>query len=139
MAKVSRTEVYDVGVDDFYKVIVDYDSYPEFVDGVNEVEVLEQDESGARVKYSLNLIKKFSYILKLEHSVPNKVSWALESGDLFKKNIGSWDLKDLGDGKLEVIYSVDLEFKGFAPKAIVNKLVNHNLPAMMNSYFERAK
>ncbi len=139
MAVVTRTEIYDVGIQEFYSVIIDYDSYPEFVDGVDGIEILEQDDDGARVKYSLNLIKKFSYILKLEHSKPNGISWALESGDLFKKNIGSWSLKDLGRGKTEVTYSVDLEFKGLAPKPIVNRLINHNLPAMMKSYFERAQ
>ncbi len=139
MAVVTRTEIYDVGIQEFYSVIIDYDSYPEFVDGVDGIEILEQDDDGARVKYSLNLIKKFSYILKLEHSKPNGISWALESGDLFKKNIGSWSLKDLGKGKTEVTYSVDLEFKGLAPKPIVNRLINHNLPAMMKSYFERAQ
>lgn len=138
-ANVERTETFDVGIDKIYNVIIDYEKYPEFVSGVDEIEILEQDDNGARVKYSLNLIKKFSYILKLTHEKPNKVSWVLESGDLFKNNTGSWEMKDLGDGKTEVTYKLNVDFKVLAPKMIVNKLVSSNFPAMMKAYHQRAK
>jgi coenzyme Q-binding protein COQ10 len=139
LAKVETTEVFQAPLDNVYSVIVDYQSYPEFVDGVSSVNILEQDEQGARVEYALNLIKKFTYILKLTHKAPNQVSWELESGDIFKKNSGSWSLIDLGNGETEVNYQLDIEFKGFAPKAVVNKLVSGNLPKMMAQYHERAK
>ncbi|EQC46381.1 polyketide cyclase/dehydrase [Bacteriovorax sp. BSW11_IV] len=139
MAKAQRTETFDVAIDKIYDVIVNYKSYPEFVDGVSSIEVLEQNEAGARVKYSLNLIKKFSYILKLKHEKPNRVSWTFESGDLFKLNNGSWDLKDNGNGTTEVTYSLEVDVKGFVPGAIVNKLTESSLPAMMKSYNKRAK
>jgi coenzyme Q-binding protein COQ10 len=138
-ANVERTETFDVGIDQIYNVIIDYKKYPEFVAGVDEIEILEQDDNGARVKYSLNLIKKFSYILKLTHEKPNKISWVLESGDLFKNNTGSWEMSDLGDGKTEVTYKLNVDFKVLAPKMIVNKLVSSNFPAMMKAYHQRAK
>ena len=139
MAKVSKTEVFDVAIEDFYNVIIDYASYPDFVDGVDDVDVLEQDDDGARVKYSLNLIKEFTYIMKLKHEKPNRVSWELESGDLFKKSSGSWNMTDLGNGKVEVEYSIDVELKVFAPKMIMKKLVSSNLPKMMKSYAIKAQ
>ncbi|MFT7613180.1 MAG: coenzyme Q-binding protein COQ10 [Parvicellaceae bacterium] len=139
MPKTERTEVFDVNIDDFYNVLLDYESYPDFVDGVSGINVLEKDESGARVEYSLNMIKKFVYVLKLTHDRPKSLSWTLESGDLFKKSEGSWSLKDLGDGKTEVTYSVDIDFKGFAPKMVINKLVSGSLPTMMQSYLKRAQ
>jgi ribosome-associated toxin RatA of RatAB toxin-antitoxin module len=139
MASTSRTEIFNVGIESIYNVIVDYASYPDFVDGVSAIEVLEQDETSARVKYSLNLIKKFSYILNLKQEHPNRVSWTFESGDIFKMNTGSWELKDLGDGTTEVTYNLEVDIKGFVPKAIVNKLTTSSLPTMMSSYQERAK
>ncbi len=138
MPKVSRTEVFDIEKDKFLQVLRDYESYPEFVDGVSSIKVLEQDEKSARVEYSVNLIKKFIYILEMDQSDPNGLSWKLESGNLFKKNSGSWKLKESDEG-LEVTYELEVEFKGFAPKAIINKIVSSNLPAMMKSYYERAK
>lgn len=138
MASVSRTETFDVEIEKLYNVIVDYNSYPDFVDGVSTINVLEQTESGARVEYGLNLIKKFKYVLSLSHSRPTSVSWEFESGDLFKKNNGSWDLVDLGNGQTEVTYSLDVDVKGFVPKSIISKLTDSSLPAMMKSYRERA-
>lgn len=138
MPKVSKTEVFDIDIESFYNVLTDYSSYPEFVDGVSEISVLKSNKSGAEVEYYLNLIKKFKYILSLKHEPNKKISWELKSGDLFKKNRGSWELKDL-DGKTEVTYSLEVEFKGFAPKMVVNKLVSNNLPSMMKSYYDRAK
>lgn len=139
MADATRTEIFDVDINKFYNTIIDYAKYPEFVDGVSKIEVLEQNETQARVKYYLNIIKEFTYIVKLTQKKPNAVSWTLESGDLFKKNNGGWELKDLGNGKTEVTYSLDVDFKMFAPAMILNKLASSQLPSMMKSFAERAK
>lgn len=141
MAEVKRTEVFEVPIEKLYQTITDYKSYPDFVDGVTSLSVLEQSEAGARVEYHLNLIKKFKYTLKLTHQKPNQISWVFESGDLFKKNNGSWHLKDLGNGKTEVTYGLEIEIKGFIPGsgAIVNTLTEKNLPAMMKAFHDRAR
>lgn len=137
MARAEASEVFEAPMEKVYDVIVNYSAYPEFVDGVSSVKVLEQDEQGARVEYSLNMIKTFTYVLKLTHERPAKVSWELEGGDIFKKNSGHWLLSDRGDGTTDVEYSLDVDFKGFAPKAIINKLVANNLPNMMKQYHDR--
>lgn len=139
MAGVERTEIFEVSIDKIYQVITNYADYPEFVDGVTSIDIHEQTDDGAKVTYSLDMIKKFSYTLNLKH-VPNEsVSWELVDGDLFKSNNGKWTLKDLGDGTTEVTYSLDVGFKVLVPKMISNKLTKSSLPAMMKSYHERAK
>lgn len=139
MAQADIERTFQAPIEKVYACIVDYASYPEFVDGVSSIKILEQNESGARVEYSLNMIKTFNYVLKLTHEKPNKVSWQLEGGDIFKRNNGSWNLSDRGDGTTAVKYELDVDFKGFAPKAIINKLVANNLPSMMDQYEKRAK
>ncbi len=139
MAQATRKETFDVDIQKIYDTIIDYASYPEFVDGCSSVNILEQNEAGARVEYGLNLIKKFKYILTMKHEAPNKVSWSFESGDLFKMNQGSWILKDNGDGTTDVEYSLEVDIKGFAPKKIVDNLTSKNLPNMITQYKNRAK
>lgn len=139
MPSAERTEIFDVKREALYDVITDFSSTADFIDGVSSVTVLSQNETSARVQYSLNLIKKFSYILKLELDRPNKVIWKFEEGDLMKSNSGSWDLEEMEGGKTKVTYKIDIEFKLFAPKSIVKRLVEGNLPNMMKSYGERAK
>lgn len=139
MANATRTEIMDVDINKLYDVIVDYAKYPEFVDGVSSTKVLSQNEAGAKVEYSVNMIKSFKYIIATTHTKPTKVVWALESGDLFKKNDGSWTLKDLGGGKTEVTYSLEVDFKMFAPNSVLSALTEKNLPVMMQSFLKRAK
>lgn len=139
MAGVERTEVFDVPAEKIYQVLVDYASYPEFVDGVTSIEVHHQDDASAKVTYNLNLIKTFSYTLNLSHEPNKSVSWSLVDGDFFKTNNGRWTLNDLGDGRTEVTYSLDVDFKVMVPRMISNKLTKSNLPSMMKSYHQRAK
>jgi coenzyme Q-binding protein COQ10 len=140
MARAERTEVFDVPVDKMYQAIVDYKSYPEFVDGMRSVEVQNQSGDGATVKFSLSLIKDISYTIKLNNKVNQEVSWSLVSGDMMKVNNGRWTLKDLGGNKTEVTYSLEVELKGFLPGLgmIEKTLVNTNLPLNMKAFAKRA-
>ena len=138
MARVERTEIFNIGIDDMYGVITDYESYPEFVDGMVDVNIIKKTKAAAKVEFFLNLIKKINYTLDIKQKSPTKVSWTLVEGNIFKKNIGGWVLEDLGKKGTKVTYALDLEFKGFAPKVLVNKLVANNLPSMMKSVYNRA-
>lgn len=141
MARADRTEVYDVSAEKFYKAITDYKSYTQFVDGVKSVAVEKESASGAVAKFTLSIIKEVSYTIDLKH-VPNKeVSWSLVSGDMMKKNNGKWTLKDLGNGKTEVNYNLEVELKGFLPGLgmIEKTLVNTNLPMTMKAFAKRAQ
>ena len=139
MATATRTEVVDVDINKLYDVIVDYAKYPDFVDGVSAVKVISQNDTSAKVEYSVNMIKSFKYTLATTQSKPSTISWTLDSGDLFKKNNGEWKLKDLGNGKTEVTYTLEVDFKMFAPNSILTALTQKNLPIMMESFFKRAK
>lgn len=139
MASVEKTETYDAPIESFYKVLTDYESYPEFMDGCDEVEIITNDDGNAEVRYSLNVIKKFEYTLEMTVNKPTLVEWSFVEGDIFKKNNGAWRLEDLGDGQTQVTYELDVDMKLMVPKMIANKLVKTNLPALMNSVYERAK
>jgi len=141
MARADRTEVYDVSAEKFYKAITDYKSYTQFVDGVKSVAVEKESAKGAVAKFTLSIIKEISYTIDLKH-VPNKeVSWSLVSGDMMKTNNGKWTLKDLGNGKTEVNYNLEVELKGFLPGLgmIEKTLVNTNLPMTMKAFAKRAQ
>lgn len=140
MAKAQRSETFDVPVDKFYQAIIDYSNYPSFVDGVKSVGVSNSSDAGAEVTMNLNIIKEISYTIKLNH-VPNKeVNWSLVKGDIMKVNNGRWTLNDLGNGKTEVTYSLEVELKGFFPGLgmIEKTLVNTNLPLTMKAFAKRA-
>ena len=130
----------DVSVDKFYQTIIDYKKYPTFVDGMRSVDVQNETADGATVKFNLSLVKDISYILKLQHTKNSEVSWTLVSGDMMKLNNGKWTLKDLGDGRTEVTYNLEIELKGFLPGLgmIEKTLVNTNLPLTMKAFAKKA-
>jgi coenzyme Q-binding protein COQ10 len=140
MAVASRTEIFDVPADKFYKAVIDYRSYPQFVDGVESVNVSQESTEGATVTMNLNLIKKISYTIKLTHRPMTEVSWSLVSGDLMKVNNGKWTIKDLGGARTEVTYSLEVELKGFLPGLgmIEKTLVSTNLPLTMKAFAKKA-
>lgn len=140
MAKAERTEVFDVPVAKMYQAIVDYKAYPQFVDGMKSVEVVNQAGEAATVKFNLSLIKEVTYTLKLTGDKDKTVSWSLVSGDMMKVNNGKWTLKDLGGNKTEVTYSLEVELKGFFPGLgmIEKTMVSTNLPMNMKAFAKRA-
>ncbi len=140
MARAERTEVFDVPVDKFYQAIIDYKAYPKFVEGVDSTEVTNETADGATVTMNLNLIKKIAYTIKLNHKKNQEVNWSLVSGDLMKVNNGRWTLKDLGQARTEVTYSLEVELKGFLPGLgmIEKTLVNTNLPMTMKAFAKKA-
>jgi ribosome-associated toxin RatA of RatAB toxin-antitoxin module len=140
MARAERTEVFDVPVEKLYQAIIDYKSYPKFVDGMKSVDIQKESSEGATVKFNLSLIKEISYTLKLNHILNKEVSWSFVSGDLMKLNNGKWILKDLGQARTEVTYSLEVELKGFLPGlGIIEKtLVSTNLPSNMKAFAKRA-
>lgn len=134
---VERTELYDIDLESFYNVITDYESYPEFVDGMQEAEIIQKSKNKVRVRYKINMMKTFEYTLDHVHEEGKGISWSLVEGDLFKKSNGYWKLQETEDG-LEVTYGIDVDFKMMIPSMISKKLVNKSLPAMMDSFFDRA-
>lgn len=138
MTSAERTETFEVSAEKIFQVLKDYETYPEFMDGVSRVEVVERNGNKAKVKYHINLIKKFSYVLDLVEEGPHKLSWSFDSGDLFKINSGHWSLKENTDGTTDVTYKVDVDFKVMVPGMVSKKLIGSNLPSMMQSVLQKA-
>lgn len=139
MASAERTEVFDVERERVFKVLSNLETYPDFMTGVENVEVLETNGNEIKARYDLNVIKKFSYVMNHTIEEPGRISWKFVEGDLIKRSEGSWELNDLGDGKTEVKYSIDIDFKVMVPGMISKKLVSSNLPSMMKAVQEKAK
>lgn len=138
MSAASTTETFPCSLDQFFAVISDYEKYPQFLNEVKQCQVIETKGNKKLVEFQVNVIKSFRYRLWLTEEKPNKINWTLDSGDLFKTSVGSWELTDRA-GKTEAKYSVDATFKVFVPGPVAKALVSVNLPNMMKAYQERVK
>ncbi|MCE9624503.1 MAG: SRPBCC family protein [Deltaproteobacteria bacterium] len=122
-----------------FEVISDFESYPDFLNETREVVVEKKSGKGARVTFTINLIKKIRYTLDIKLNPPSGLSWTLVEGDLMKANNGGWKLSEVKKGITQAVYEIDMDLGSMVPKAISNKLIGTNLPTMMKQFKERAE
>jgi len=138
MADAKTTELFNCTPEEFYKIITDYEKYSEFLSEVKDCKVLKVEGNRKLVEYTVNVIKDFKYRLWMSEDPNQKVSWVLESGDLFKVSNGYWELAEEAD-KTRATYYVNAKFNMFVPGPIAKALVSVNLPNMVSSYRKRVK
>lgn len=124
----SQLEI-DATPDALYQVAADVAAYPEWANGVKEVEVLETDDEGLvlRARFLVDVfVKKIEYTLNYTHDYPRMMSWTAEEGDDLRMLEGSYAFNPV-DGATEVIYSLTVEPKfsipGFIKRQGENQLV----------------
>jgi len=94
-------------------VITDFSAYPEWVDTVKSVEILEEFEDGyaSQVRFVVDGgINKDDYVLEYAYAEDvSRIEWNLVRGQTQKSQQGSYDLEDNGDGTTTVTYSLAVE------------------------------
>jgi ribosome-associated toxin RatA of RatAB toxin-antitoxin module len=141
MANATLTKTLDVSKEKLFAAITRYEDYPQFVTGCKKTEVERKAPGHARVKYSANILGKDLWYL-LEHSEDlesGKVTWKLLDSDLLKVDSGTWTLKDLGGGKTEITYAIEIEFKIWIPGPVLKTLTATSLPTVISEFEKRAK
>ena len=140
MAQAEINEILTVDKNKLWDAIVRYEDYPKFVEGCTGVKVERKSSGHARATYNISMMKDVTYTLDhKEDKDKGTVEWKLVDSDFFKKNVGSWKLKDAGPGKVDVTYSLDVELKISVPGFILNRLVKGSLPSMLKGFEKRAK
>lgn len=141
MATASLTKTLDVSREKMFAAVTRYEDYPQFVTGCKKVEVERKAPGQARVKYFANIMGKDLWYL-LEHTedaAKGIVTWKLVESDLLKVDSGTWTLKDAGEGKTEVTYSIEIEFKIWIPGPVLKGLTATSLPLLLSEYEKQAK
>ena len=138
MAAAERSIEVNVAPEALFDVISDYERYPQFLSDMEAAQVVREDGSVRDVAFTLNLIKRLRYTLRLTEQRPVRVSWTLVEG-MFKRNSGSWTLEEVGPGRTRATYSIDLSVGVFVPGAITQRLVGKTLPATLEAFKARAE
>jgi ribosome-associated toxin RatA of RatAB toxin-antitoxin module len=140
MTRIELLKTLNVDKEDLFRVIVDYEPYPEFVYGVKSVQVTRSNGGQARVSYRLSLLKDLNYTLKVvESENPCRVQWWLLESEFFKANSGLWEVKSLGHGRCEVRCRVELDFRVPIPSFILNRFVKKALLSLVSGFEKRAR
>ena len=121
-----------------YKIITDYESYPEFLEDLTDVQVVSKKGNVVEVEFHINVVKDISYTLRLEHTPKsNDVEWTFVDGDFMKDNYGHWDLEELKKGLTLATYNIDVKFGLLVPKSVTKMLVDKSLPKTLKAFKKR--
>ena len=87
-----------------WATLLDYDNFPKFFDGIDEMKVLHSDEKGARVEFWVDaVLKKLHYVLSRDYvTLGYELTWKRISGDL-KDIQGSWKIEDTEDPERKLL------------------------------------
>ena len=138
MTTASRSVIVGVEPGDFFKLISDYERYPEILPEIEAAKVLNCQGNRVEARFTINLIKRVEYTLAMVESPPYGLTWSLVEGP-FKKNSGSWRLEKGPDGTTSAHYTVDLKVGVFVPKALSSRVVGKALPDLLRHFKNAAE
>lgn len=138
MASAKTTEIFNFSAQQIFDVVQDFEKYSDFLKEVKKSKIVEDLSPNKKiVELSVSMIKDFSYQILVTLEEPKSVKWVFHSGDVFKSNSGSWDLKPISETQTQVTYEVEADFKIFVPSMIAKQMIAVSLPKMMQTYKDR--
>ena len=140
MAKAERSIEINAPIETVWKVIIDYERYPEFLADAKRMTVKKRTGNVAEVENEISIVgTSVKYTLKMVEDAPKKLSWSFVSGSFMKSNDGAWTLESISPERTRANYTIDVGVGMLVPKAVINTLVDAGLPKMLESFKARAE
>lgn len=119
-------------------VITDFAAYPDFLPEIRTAEVLLAEPGAWEVRFTIEVIRRLSYTLRLVQDTPLTLSWTLLEG-VFRANDGGWTLTEQPDDATKADYRIDVRLGMFVPGNIVHSLVDRGLPQTLQRFKDEAE
>ncbi len=140
MTAVQESIVIDASPERVYKVITQFEEYPEFLPEVEAVEAQCLGDDHWQATQTIRVIKKLVYTVELTGVPYKELRWHLISEEgLLTTNSGSWELTELPDGQTRANYTLDIVIRGFVPPSLQSSLTAASLPAMLKRFKKRVE
>jgi carbon monoxide dehydrogenase subunit G len=124
----SESLVVNADVDTVWETLLDFESYPEWMSGVDEIEVLAEDEEGlaTEVRYRVDaVVMKLNYVLTYSYDEDGlKIEIGYKEGDLDDVN-ASYTFEPVDDESTKVTYLFDVAYS--LPKGLRGPVVKRML------------
>jgi len=137
MPGATRSIVINAPIEKCFAVISDYERYPEFLPEVKGIKTANRRGTEVDVHYQAEVVKLIKYAVHMHEEKPTKVSWTFIDGEFMKDNKGGWVLEPTPDGKTKATYNIAVEVGLLVPKAVVNVLVDTQLPKLLENFKKR--
>ncbi len=134
--RVSERITIDAPIDTVWEVVTDVAAYPEWVEGVQETEVLDTYDDGtphqARFRVDAR-VAEVGYTIAYRYE-DYDVSWSLVEGETISQLDGSYELREEDGGGTGVRYAlevdVDLPVPGFLKKRAAKTILEQGLQGL---------
>lgn len=126
----------DASPEDCWAVLLDFESYPEWVPDLKAITVKERDAEGRGLVVEFRAAamgKSTTYGLRYDFDPPRRLGWRLEYGDVERAIDGAYVLEG-GDGATEVTYELSIELVvpllGFLKRRAEERIIRAALPQL---------
>jgi ribosome-associated toxin RatA of RatAB toxin-antitoxin module len=102
----------DATAEELMAIVSDLDSYPDWLQDVKAVEVLEQDSEGRATVAAMTVdvtVREVSYTLEYEYDGVERMSWVSRPGGDVKHIEGSYTFEINDDGGTTVVYDLAID------------------------------
>lgn len=107
----SSTAEIDAPLEEVWALVEDVKRAPEWQGGLKDIEPLEHDGEGRATLVESETdakVRSVKSIVRFTYEPPTRLSWVQEKGEL-KSVVGSWELEDLGDGRTQATYDLNVD------------------------------
>lgn len=139
MPGASRSITIDAPVSRVFAVITAYEQYPQFLSEVKTIRTANRRGNEVEVHYEADVVKRIRYTLRTRELPPDRLEWSLVEGEFMRANQGHWSLVDLGGGRTQATYTIEVTLGPLVPKSVVNVLVDSQLPKLLEAFKKRAE
>ena len=130
--RVSDDVTIRATADEVMEVVLDLEAYPEWAEGMKQVQVTERDEQGRPVlaRFVVDArVAEVDYVLRYDHG-GDDLTWVLEQGDVLRQLDGRYHLVER-DGVTDVAYSLEVDITlpvpGFLKKRAARTILDTSL------------
>ena len=122
----SSTAEIDAPLERVWALVEDVEIAPEWQGGLKSVRVIERDDDGRATlceSESDAKVRTVKSTVRFTYDGPTELSWTQEKGEL-KSVDGRWELVDLGDGRTQATYSLEVDLGRMLGMLIRGPMVN---------------
>ena len=138
MSRISRSALVEFTAAQMYQLVLDVESYPEFLPWCTEGEVAEQSSEHQVASVSIQKAfkqTKFTTQNTLRHD--QQISMSLQDGP-FKHLDGVWRFKALGDSACKVELDIEFQFSSSIVEKMIGPAFSAVIQTVVNSFVKRA-
>ena len=122
----SSTAEIEAPIEQVWDVVEDVLSAPEWQGGLKDMEELERDTAGHVTLAETSSdakVRTLKSTVRFAYHGPDRLDWRQEKGEM-KSVQGSWELEDLGDGRTQATYQLEVELGRMLGMVIRGPLVD---------------